>query len=228
MTPILKALAIGAICIGWIAGCSSTHKTTQSARTPIEQLLISEAVTRSLPAPATGHLPIPQGAKVAVDTSGLTPDQSLIQHVLAGWLGQQGYAVQKDEANAAYRVNAVVGALGTELAGTLFGLPPIQSQFIPISLPELALYKSQYQTGYARFHLNVFEIPSGRFVGSTPVFLADAYYNDYTFLFVISHTATDVAVPPRFGTLFRKPLDTPYVPAAEEAKGTAGSAAATK
>ncbi|MCC2682041.1 MAG: hypothetical protein K0S36_1605 [Nitrosospira multiformis] len=194
-----------AIAIVLGAGCSTTQRNTQSSRTAVEQLLLSEAVKRSFPNEPGEFLPISRGASVGINTVGMTPDQAFLQQVLAGWLGQQGYLVQKDGKDATHRVDVVVEALGTELSGTFMGMPPVQSQFIPFSLPELALYKSQYQTGYAKFHLNVFGLPAGNFLGSTSAFVADAYYNDYTVLFVLSHTFTDLPFVPELGSFNRKP-----------------------
>jgi hypothetical protein len=190
-----------------MAGCTTTQRNTQSSRTAVEQLLLSESVKRSFPSDPGESLPIPRGAGVAINTVGMTPDQAFLQQVLAGWLGQQGYLVQKDGKDATHRVDVVVEALGTELSSAFIGMPPVQSQFIPFSLPELALFKSQYQTGYTKFHLNVFSLPTGNFLGSTPAFLADAYYNDYTVLFMLSHTFTDLPSVPELGSFNRKPAD---------------------
>ena len=203
-TNFLQTLTL-ATAIVLVAGCSTTQRNTQSSRTAVEQLLLSEAVKRSFPNDPGEFLPIPRGGSVAINTVGMTPDQAFLQQVLTGWLGQQGYLVQKDGKDATHRVDVVVEALGTELSGTFMGMPPVQSQFIPFSLPELALYKSQYQTGYAKFHLNVFGLPAGNFLGSTPAFLADAYYNDYTVLFVLSHILTDLPSVPELGFLNREP-----------------------
>ena len=198
----LQIIALAAVIV-LVAGCSTTQRNTQSSRTAVEQLLLSEAVKRSFPSDPGEFLPIPRGAGVAINTVGMTADQAFLQQVLAGWLGQQGYLVQKDGKDATHRVDVVVEALGTELSGTFMGMPPIQSQLIPFALPELALYKSQYQTGYAKFHLNVFGLAAGNFLGSNS-FLADAYYNDYTVLFVLSHTFTDLPSVPEFGSFNRK------------------------
>jgi hypothetical protein len=187
------------------AGCSTTQRNTQSSRTAVEQLLLSEAVKRSFPNDSGEFLSIPRGASVSINTVGMTGDQAFLKQVLAGWLGQQGYLVQKDGKDATHRVDVVVEALGTELSGTFMGMPPVQRQFIPFSLPELALYKSQYQTGYAKFNLNAFGLPAGNFLGSTS-FVADAYYNDYTVLFVLSHTFTDLPSVPELGSFNRKPV----------------------
>ncbi len=212
MRQIINSFTIIALCMaftGLMTGCSTTQRNTQSPRTSVEQLLISEAVIRSLPRQPESPLPIPQGSNVILNTSGLTTDQTLLQQVLTGWLGQQGYLIRKDEKNATHRIDVIVGALGTKLGGTFVGMPPLQSQLIPFALPELSFYKSQHQTGYVKYHMNIFEIPAGRFAGSTPAFLADSYYNNYTVLFIISFTSTDLVSPPQLGTFLRKPLNTP-------------------
>jgi hypothetical protein len=204
---IFITIALGTASIAVLTSCSTTQKSTQSPRTVIEQLLISEAVIRSLPRQPENLLPIPRGSYVVLNTSALTIDQALLQQILAGWLGQQGYLIQKDEKNATHRIDVIVEALGTELAGAFVGMPPVQSALIPFALPELSLYKSQRQAGYVKFHLNIFEIPAGRYVGSTSNFLADSYYNNYTVLFLISFTSTDLVSPPQFGIYLRKPLN---------------------
>lgn len=210
MISFFKTLAAGSISIGLIAalaGCSSTQKITQSQRTAVEQLLISEAVLRSLPAEPERALPIPPGSSVMLATSGISiatgvsSDQILLQKVLSGWLGHHGYLVQKYEEKAAYRINVIVGALGTELGGNFLGMPAARSEIIPIAVPELALYKGQYQTGYVQFYMDIFELPSGAFVQSTPTFLGETYYNDYTLLLLFSFTSTDLESPPQLGWL---------------------------
>ena len=102
MFSLLKNIALSAVFIGLIAGCSTTHKTTQSPRTAIEQLLISEAVMRSLPSEPQGifSLSIPTGAAVVLNTSGISADRVVLQQILVGWLGRQGFAVQQDEKKA--------------------------------------------------------------------------------------------------------------------------------
>jgi hypothetical protein len=205
---IFKILVLSTVSAALLTACSTTQKNTQSARATVEQLLISEAVMRSLPRKPDNFLPIPQGSNVILGTSGLTADHALLQPVLAGWLGKQGYLVlQKDEKNATHRIDVIVGALGTEVAGTFFGMPPIQSVLIPFALPELAVYKAQHQVGYAKFYMNIFEIPGGRLVGSTPTFLADTYYSDYTMLFIFSFASTDLISPPKTGSFHRNPLN---------------------
>ena len=137
MTIMAKNLTLIIVLMLSAAGCSTMHSATQSQKAAIEQLLISEAVLRSLQ-DANDIMTIPQGASVVIDTSGISADQILLQKTVAGWLGQQGYAIQKNEDKANYRISVIVGSLGTELGNSFFGMPPVTSQLIPFSLPELA------------------------------------------------------------------------------------------
>ncbi len=172
MATLIKNLTLmaGFPVLMLLASCSTMHSATQSQKAAIEQLLISEAVLRSLPQDANDIIAIPQGARVVIDTSGVSADQIFLQKTLAGWLGQQGYAIQKNEDKADYRISVIVRSLGTELGNSFFGMPPVTSQLIPFSLPELALYKAQYQTGYAKFHMDIFELPAGTLCTVDPAF----------------------------------------------------------
>ena len=196
MKKMVKALCLGVALVGLLSACSTTQKITNSLRTATEQLLISEAAIRSLPKQPASSLPIPQGATVKLDVSGISADKDILRGIITGWLGQQGYTAQEGTENATYRINVVVNSLGTELGNTFFGIPPIQGSLIPISLPELAFYKAEYQTGYASYHFDIFELPSGRFVGSSSPFLADTFYNAYTVLFLFTFKRTDLVSPP--------------------------------
>ncbi|MCO6428335.1 hypothetical protein [Nitrosomonas communis] len=196
MRKIVKVVCLGAALAGLLSACSATQKITNSVRTATEQLLISEAAKRSLSKQPELALPIPQGANVKLDITGISADKDFLRGVVAGWLGQHGYAVQEGAENATYRINIVVKALGTELGTTFFGIPPVQGSLIPISLPELALYKAEYQTGYSSFYLDIFELPSNRLIGSTTPFLADAFYNAYTVLFLFTFKRSDLVSPP--------------------------------
>ncbi|SFD97946.1 hypothetical protein [Nitrosomonas sp. Nm166] len=202
MKKMVTMLCLSAL-IGLLSSCSTTQKITNSSRTATEQLLISEAVMRSLPKQVDLPLPIPRGAIVKLDVTGMTTDKDMARAIIAGWLGLLGYAVQDGPENATHRINIVVDSLGTEMGSTFFGIPPIRASLIPISLPELALFKAEHQSGYAKFHLDVFEMSSGRFIASSSSFLGDTFYNAYTLLFLISFNKTDLTSPPRIGAFFK-------------------------
>lgn len=200
----LKALILSLVIIVLMSACTATHKNTQTPRTATEQLLLSEAVLKSLPQHIDTPLPIPSGAKVVIDTSGISADQHIVHQAMAGWLGQHGYLVQNNKENATHWVNVTVESLGTEYADIFFGIPPIQGGLIPVATPELAIYKAEYQTGYVKFHFDIFELPSGRFVQTTAPFIAEKFYNSYTLLLMFSFKKTDLIAPPQMGTIKRK------------------------
>ena len=209
MHNTLRITLICSASIMFLIGCSTTQRTTQSKRTAVEQLLISESIIRSLPKKPNEPLPIPSGSTVTLNTSGhkdrpdLTPDHDLLQEIVGGWLGQQGYLIQKNKMGAKYRVDIIVGAIGTEENSTFVGLPPVNSQIIPFSLPELAIYKSKNQTGYVKFNMNFFEVSTGKFVGSSSHFIADSYHNYHTVLLLLSFSSTNLMSPPQLGFFHR-------------------------
>jgi len=211
MNKPLKNTILLLAALGILSACSTVHKPTSSARSAVEQLLLSEAVTKSLPEQLESSLPIPQGANIVLDISGVSEDKDIVRQVLAGWLGKQGYHVmagwfgregyhvQGDIDQATHRVNIVLESLGTESGETFIGLPPIQSVIIPFATPELAFYKAQYQTGFVKLYLDMFELPSNRFISSSPPFFAETHYNDFTFLFLFSFKKTDLTTTPHLG-----------------------------
>lgn len=215
MIKLLKALILSVLLLGVLSACSTTHKPTQSSRSVIEQLLISEAVIKSLPEQLENELPIPQGANIVIDASGMSEDKDIVRQVMAGWLGKQGYhvmtgwfgeeayQVQGDIELATHRVSVIVESLGTELGETFFGLPPIQSFLIPFATPEIAFYKAQYQTGYVKLYFDIFELPSNKFISSTTPFFAETHYNDFTVLFLFTFNKNDLVSPPHLGA-FKK------------------------
>jgi len=176
-----------------LPACAHTREPSKSPRSIIEQLLVTQAVERSLP-PLT--VTLPEDASVIVEISGLTPDQSFLRDAVAAALGKQGFRVRRKEEEAGYLVKVLVQAMGTEVGETFLGMPEVQGGFLPISLPELAVYKSVRQTGYARYSLEVFETNSGRLIHSTPWHVGTTYWNQYTLLFWFSFVSSDLVEPP--------------------------------
>lgn len=174
-------------------GCTVTRDVTNTARTPVEQLLISHSIQRSL---TEATVPIPPGETVVVETNGLTADQSFAGTVIKSWLGKQGLFVHSDTKAATYLVRVNLYSLGTQSRQTFFGIPPIASTFIPLALPELAFYKAARQWGYMRFSLDIFENESGRFLQSTPLYDGTVYFNNYTALLLFTFRSTDLVPPP--------------------------------
>lgn len=54
--------------------------------------------------------------------------------------------------------------------------------------------------------MNIFEVLTGKFIGSTSTFLAASYYDNYTILFILSFTLTGLT-PPLTQSSCRKSLN---------------------
>jgi hypothetical protein len=78
----------------------------------------------------------------------------------------------------------------------MLGLPATNSLFLPIALPDLALYKRIRTQGYVRFYFDIFERESGRFLRSTEPQIGSVTETVYTALFFINWRETDMDSPP--------------------------------
>ena len=190
-----RAVVLGILLIT-LAGCATMKELpTPDQSTAIEQFLITQAVERSLNGKDATPLPLPKGATVKLGTTGLTVEQRFLIGAVGRWIGEQGLRLPPDNQEATYKIQILVQSLGTEQSRSFFGMPPVQSVLIPFALPEISLYKAQYQTGFSRFRLDIFETATGQFIRSTPWLQASTFYNEYTLLFFIDFHRTNLIGP---------------------------------
>ncbi len=197
----------------FLAGCAIEQEISRTPRTAVEQLLLTSAVERALtnltltlPAKASLHLEVSgfyiDRARLSMrdKTTGVLQDPTvdflLVKDTVAVSLGRMGYRIRRREDQPAYLVKISIESLGTMQGLTFVGMPPIQSIFIPLALPELTLYKLQSQSGYARFHLDVFDNLTGEYKGSSATIIGRTHYDQYTALFYITWIKTDLTAPP--------------------------------
>ena len=90
MKKMIHMICLSTLLMGLLSACSTTQKITNSARTATEQLLLSEAISRSLPKQNDSPLPMPKGAIIKLDVTGLTPDKDMAKGVVAAWLSRIG------------------------------------------------------------------------------------------------------------------------------------------
>lgn len=163
----------------------------------MEQLLMAQAVEFSLePKSPPSTIPIPPGSSLCLGATGLRANQQFLTGMISSWLGKQGFTVQQDCELATYRGQIIIQTLGTEQAESLFGMPEVNGGLLPFALPELAIYKVTYQTGYTRFSLEFFENSTKKFLRATPWYRAKTYFNQYTVLFFIEYQRTNLIEAP--------------------------------
>lgn len=172
-------------------GCSAAQKTTVTPRSAWEQLLLTQSLERTL---GSATIPLHPGESVSVEATGLTGDKDFAREFVVGWLRQKGLQVRTESPK--YQIRIILHAFGTEQSETFFGIPAIQSSIIPFALPELSIYKDVKQRGYTRLNLEVSDKKSGALIATSPAYEGDVYFNQYTFLFVLGHSSTDVVPPP--------------------------------
>lgn len=178
------------------AGCGAMHVMPEPEQpTAIQQFLMAQAVERSLRGDYVMPVSLTFGDTVILDASTLTVEQRFFKGALGGWLGEKGLKVVTDSDDAKYRAIILVQSLGTEQSTSFFGLPPIESVILPIALPEISVFKAQYQAGYTRFRMDFFENKTGQFIRSTPWFQGSTYFNEYTILFFFDFQFTDLIAP---------------------------------
>jgi len=192
--PILPGvLWVGLLLL--LSGCMGVRDLEKPSRTAFTQLLLSQALERGL---EPVSLPLPAGATILVEAVGLardntfTPDQEYARQVVSVHLARQGFRLAMGGEEATYRIKVLLQTLGTEQAVQFFGLPPLQSIFLPFPIPEIALYKSVAEKGIVRFSLNVFERATGGMVSSSPWYEATRFYSQYVVLFLVSFHLTDL------------------------------------
>ena len=225
----MRRLARAVVCaslLPLLTSCTIPREITKTARSAIEQLLLSEALNRSL---LGVTLPISVGEPLYMEVTGLqlgylsplvplpsvsalgetsttgtstggyfspAGDLAFVRDAVATHLGVLGYRISKREEDASYLVRVVVQSFGTNQSTSFFGMPPIQSVLIPFSLPQLTVYQNLSQDGFVRYGVEVIERASGRLFYSTPWHSHRTYHDQYTILFFFTFRMTDLEEAP--------------------------------
>ncbi len=114
--------------------------TTPDQATAIEQLLVTQAIEKSLERKDAFSLPLSEDSTIKLETTGLASEHRFLIGAVSRWLEEQGLRLAPDNQEATYNIQILVQSLGTEQSQSFFGMPPVQSILLPFSLPEISLY----------------------------------------------------------------------------------------
>jgi hypothetical protein len=166
----------------FLVGCGTT-RSTDSARTATEQLLISDAIDRAV---QTVDLRPLSGQTVFLDDSRLTDVvdknylvSTLRQHILAS-----GCTLKDKREEADFVVEARAGAVGTDRNDLLFGIPAtnmpqlVSMPGVPTAIPEVPLAKRRDQRGVAKISMFAYHRASGQPVWQSGLATRDSSSND--------------------------------------------------
>ncbi len=145
-----------------VAGCASS-RTSDTARTATEQVLISNAIDRTLSNVSFDQL---SGQKVFIDEKYLdSVDKGYIIGSIRHKALASGATLAKDADSADIVLEARSGGVGTDSEESFIGIPKLSIPGSPISLPDIKFISRNTQLGTAKIGLVAYEPKSGAAVG---------------------------------------------------------------
>ena len=189
-----KVIATGSISLiaGWrLTGCT-TSKSTTTARSATEQLLLSTATDHALQATS---LEMFTGRKVFVDATYFNSyDAKYAVGTIRDALSRTGALLADNPTNSDILLEVRSGALAIDPSETFFGVPGITLPIPlsgPVRTPDVAFYRSVKQRAVAKFALLVRSRQSAAHVYSSGPLVSSSYDNSFQLFFIPWHR-TDV------------------------------------
>ena len=169
-----------------LAGCSS-RTVSNTPRTAIEQLLLSTAIDNALSKVQIAEL---KGKKAVVDFSNLQSyDAEYLKSAVRARIAENGSVIVEKREEADYLVEVSCGGLGNEYKDTIFGIPALPVPGSPMTLPELALWKTVEQDGISKLLITIYS--EGKVV-STNHYYGKAERDETFFLWMRSQPKDDI------------------------------------
>jgi hypothetical protein len=174
---------VAAACAVVAAGCGTT-RTSNTIRTATEQLLISDAIDRSV---QQIDFRVLEGQPVFLEERLLAEavDKSYLISSLRQQLLACGCVLKEKREDAIYIVEPRVGAMGTDNHGLLFGIPAVQVPQVglapislPASLPEIPFAKRDDQRGVAKLAVFAYRRDTGQPVWQSGIALSESESNN--------------------------------------------------
>ena len=171
--------AIAALILASTLGCATT-KTSNTARTATEQLLLSNAIDQSLNKVDFSAM---HGRKVFLDPAYL--DGVDKQYVLASLRHHLLYngvslAVAADKADVILEPRS--GGIGTDTTESYYGIPGISLPGGMFTMPEIKLVTRINQNATAKIGLAAYDTGQRSIVGGGGVSIAKATHNNWNFM----------------------------------------------
>lgn len=170
------ALLVGA---SLATGCATT-KTSNTARTGSEQLLISSAIDRSI---SKVHFSDFAGYKVFVNETYLEGvDKGYLVGSIRHGILKNGGSIVASADTADIVLEARSGGIGTDSQESFVGIPGIGIPGMPIELPEIKFASRSTQMGTAKIGLVCYDAKTGAVMGDGGKATALTHNNDSYYL----------------------------------------------
>jgi hypothetical protein len=173
----LNILCVAIVALGLFTGCTTT-KTSNTARTSTEQLLISNSVDRALA--KVDFRPF-RGRAVFVEEKYL---DSVDKNYVAGSIRHRvihagaTLASKAEEADVILEVRS--GGIGTQMNESYVGVPKLALPIpIPISIPQVKLWNKTSQVGTAKIGIVAYDAKTKRAFGTGGLAVARSDDNNW-------------------------------------------------
>jgi hypothetical protein len=174
------ALAVVALCA--TIGCGTT-RTSNTARTATEQLLISDAVDRTV---QQINFKVLAGEPVFFDTSQMNDvvDKGYVISCMRQHLLACGCVMKEKREDATFIIEPRVGVVGTDSNDLMFGIPAFSVPQVmpgtplPSSVPEIAFAKRRDQMGVAKIAVFAYRRETGEPVWQSGMAMNKSTAND--------------------------------------------------
>lgn len=155
-----------------LTGCTTT-RTSDTSRTGIEQLLISNAVDQTLEKMA---FPDVDGRKVFIDEKYLdTVDKGYVVAKMRQRLFNRGALLVDKKEDSEITLELCSGGVGTDSVSRFVGMPGLTVPGLPVELPEVRAYEKSSQFGTAKIGVVAYTTADGQMLhdSGTPLARAD-------------------------------------------------------
>ena len=195
--PPFRSLVAVLVAAG-VLGCGTT-RFTDTSRTATEQLLVSDAIDRSVQQLNFRRL---AGHKVFLDDAflGSVVDKPYLVSTLRQHLLASGCILTTSRDDATYVVEARAGSVGTNRSDVLFGVPAINLPMVipgvPSSIPEIPVVKKTNHRGIAKVGVFAYHRETGTAVWQSGLVQDESSGEDWWIL---------GAGPLQYGTIHEEP-----------------------
>ncbi|WP_428306155.1 DUF6655 family protein [Lacipirellula sp.] len=180
--PNRLAIAMVLLAVCTASGCGTT-RTSNTARTATEQLLISDAVDRTV---QQINFKVLAGENVFFDTAqmGDVVDKGYLISCMRQHLLASGCVMKEKREDATYIIEPRVGVIGTDNHDLMFGIPAFSvpqlatGSVIPSSVPEIAFAKRRDQMGVAKIAVFAYRRETGEPVWQSGMAMNKSTAND--------------------------------------------------
>jgi hypothetical protein len=178
----LNWLALAVVALVATLGCGTT-RTSNTARTATEQLLISDAVDRTV---QQINFQVLAGEAVFFDTSQMNDvvDKGYVISCMRQHLLACGCVMKEKKEDATFIIEPRVGVVGTDSNDLMFGIPAFSVPQVmpgtplPSSVPEIAFAKRRDQMGVAKIAVFAYRRETGEPVWQSGMAMNKSTAND--------------------------------------------------